>query len=162
MDFLQYVLQEIKSRRLSHSQALELVQQYHHGNPQAAVASLHPLVQRNTSTLAEQRFSSTFNGDEFFLADHLVQGAKLLPGAAHLEMAREAVAQSMQLAPDDYRISLKNVVFAQPLSVADMPRQVQIGLTSEADGVIAYEIYTEDGDEVVIHSQGQALLEASE
>src|SRR5439155_8815948 len=56
------------------------------------LAALHPLVQRNTSTLWKQQFSSTFHGDEFFLADHVIFGQRIMPGVAHLEMARAAVA----------------------------------------------------------------------
>ena len=73
MDFLQYILQEVKSRRLAQSDALEVVRQYAEGGG-AAAPELHPLLHRNTSTLSEQRFSSTFSGDEYFLADHSVQG----------------------------------------------------------------------------------------
>src|SRR5579859_1888314 len=54
-------------------------------------AILHPLVQRNTSTLGKQRFSSTFDGQEFFLADHQVQGLRIMPAVAYLEMARAAI-----------------------------------------------------------------------
>ncbi|MDM5182303.1 ketoacyl-synthetase C-terminal extension domain-containing protein, partial [Massilia sp. DJPM01] len=41
----------------------------------AGIAStlLHPLLHANTSDLSEQRFTSTFSGNEFFLADHQVQ-----------------------------------------------------------------------------------------
>ncbi|WP_145984448.1 type I polyketide synthase, partial [Bradyrhizobium nitroreducens] len=51
----------------------------------------HPLVQRNTSDLGEQRYTSRFTGREFFLQDHQVHGQRVLPGVAHLEMARAAV-----------------------------------------------------------------------
>ena len=56
--------------------------------------SIHPLVQQNTSDFSEQRFSSIFTGEEFFLADHVVKGEPVLPGAAYLEMARTAVERS--------------------------------------------------------------------
>ncbi|NKB24233.1 MAG: hypothetical protein GKR87_07640 [Kiritimatiellae bacterium] len=49
---------------------------------------LHPLVHENTSDFEEQRFSSTFTGDEFFFADHVIQGRRVLPGMAYLEMAK--------------------------------------------------------------------------
>ena len=39
----------------------------------AAAGVLHPLLHRNTSDLSEQRYSSTFTGEEFFLADHQVK-----------------------------------------------------------------------------------------
>ena len=41
---------------------------------------LHPLVHRNTSDLQEQRFSSRFEGAEFFLSDHRVRGGACAPG----------------------------------------------------------------------------------
>src|SRR5216110_3156698 len=53
---------------------------------------LHPLVQHNISDFFEQRFSSTFYGEEFFLADHVVKGQRTMPGVAYLEMARAAIA----------------------------------------------------------------------
>ena len=55
------------------------------------VAALHPLLHQNTSDLSGQRFSTTFTGQEFFLADHMVKGQRELPGVAYLEMARAAV-----------------------------------------------------------------------
>ena len=57
---------------------------------------LHPLLHSNTSDLSEQRYSSNFTGEEFFLADHRVRMEsgtleKVLPGVACLEMARAAI-----------------------------------------------------------------------
>src|SRR5262245_25555008 len=45
------------------------------GQVSSAVAGtfLHPMLHRNTSDLREQRYSSTFSGEEFFLADHRVK-----------------------------------------------------------------------------------------
>ena len=37
----------------------------------------------------------SFTGDEFFLSDHVVNGQKILPGVAYLEMAREAVKRPL-------------------------------------------------------------------
>ena len=54
----------------------------------AAASQLHPLVHANTSDLCEQRFTSSFTGEEFFLRDHVVQDQRVLPGAAQLELAR--------------------------------------------------------------------------
>ncbi|MCP5005453.1 MAG: type I polyketide synthase, partial [Planctomycetes bacterium] len=48
--------------------------------------TLHPLLHENTSDLSEQRFTSTFTGEEFFLKDHQVKGEKVLPGVCYLEM----------------------------------------------------------------------------
>src|SRR5262249_23151693 len=40
----------------------------------SGLGKLHPLLQENTSDLGEQRFSSWFSGEEFFLSDHVVKG----------------------------------------------------------------------------------------
>src|SRR5581483_5674236 len=121
-----------------------------------ATVALHPLVQRNTSNLDEQRFSSTFTGGEFFLTDHVVQGQKLLPGAAYLEMARAAVQQASPM--DGSGVRLENVVFARPAVVGVAPLELHIALEREGDAKVAFEIYSGAGDDTVVHSQGQAVL----
>ncbi len=122
---------------------------------------IHPLVHQNTSDLSEYRFSSTFTGAEFFLADHVVQGQRILPGVAYLEMARAAVSQLMGASEaHPAGIKLTNIVWIQPITVAEQPVRVQIGLSLEADGRIFYEIYSnteEDEMQPFIHSQGNAL-----
>jgi hypothetical protein len=66
----------------------------------------------NTSDLTEQRFSTTFTGEEFFLAGHVVKGQKLLPGVAYLEMARAAVEKAAERGKEGHTgIQLKNVVW---------------------------------------------------
>ncbi|MCP4140890.1 MAG: type I polyketide synthase, partial [Chloroflexi bacterium] len=128
-------------------------------------AILHPLLHQNTSDLTEQRFSSTFTGEEFFLKDHQVKGEKVLPGAAYLEMAREAVRQaSGEFLKDNQEIHLKNIVWARPVVVKDDPQEVNIGLFPEENGEIAYEIYTDSPnqeEEPLVHSQGVAVLTSS-
>src|SRR5436190_1503955 len=115
IDFIEFVVAELKSKRLSKTDAVELVRQFARGSSGAAAASvLHPLLQRNTSDLSEQRYSSTLTGDEFFLADHRVKGQKVLPGVAYLEMARAAVEQAWPR-PDSVVLELHNTVWAQPI-----------------------------------------------
>src|SRR5260370_42192198 len=55
-----------------------------------AGARLHPLAYQNTSNLSEQRFSSMFTGEEFFLAGHRIGGERLLPAVADFAMGRGA------------------------------------------------------------------------
>ncbi|HML90355.1 MAG TPA: SDR family NAD(P)-dependent oxidoreductase [Methylomusa anaerophila] len=123
---------------------------------------LHPLVQRNTSTFSGQRFSSTFTGQEFFLADHIIKGRRVLPGAAYLEMARAAVEQAVEdFQPGRTGIRLQNVVWVRPLAVGEQPVPVHISLYPEDNGEIAYEIYSEPENadaEPIVHSQGSAAL----
>ncbi|WP_369751182.1 SDR family NAD(P)-dependent oxidoreductase [Brevibacillus sp. BC25] len=127
-----------------------------------ALATLHPMLHQNTSTLSEQRHSSTFTGQEFFLRDHVVKGQKVLPGVAYLEMARVAVDLAAGVRSDNQSaIQLKNIVWAKPVIVEDAPIQVHTGLYPEENGEIAFEIYSQSRkaqENLVVHSQGRAVL----
>ena len=119
---------------------------------------LHPLLHENTSDLSEQRFTSTFTGEEFFLADHVVKGRHVLPGVAHLEMALAAVGRSAGNESGEIGIRLKNIVWARPLTVGEYPVSVHIALFPEENGEIAFKVEgesEEDGTPVVF-SQGSA------
>ncbi|MCC5466705.1 SDR family NAD(P)-dependent oxidoreductase [Pelosinus sp. Bkl1] len=118
------------------------------------------MLHKNTSDLSEQRFSSIFTGKEFFLADHIMKGQKVLPGVVYLEMVRAAVEQATGAFGDGSGMRIKNVVWAQPI-VVEQPVQVNIGLFSEHHGEINYEIYSgaEEIDvEPVVYSQGTVIL----
>jgi polyketide synthase PksN len=125
----------------------------------SSFVGLHPLVQRNTSTLWEQQFSSIFRGDEFFLADHVILGQHIMPGVAYLEMARAAVAVACGLAPGGaadttpesgtllvgqaYR--LHHIVWSRPLICDPVhPSAVRIVLEAQENGEIAFLICRED------------------
>ncbi|GAX60250.1 beta-ketoacyl synthase [Candidatus Scalindua japonica] len=126
------------------------------------IQRLHPLLHQNTSDFSEQRFSSTFTGQEFFLEDHVVKGRRVLPGVAYLEMARAAVTRAAgNLGEGQMVVRLKDVVWARPVTVGEQPVHVHIGLFPEEDGMVAYEIYSvpENGDEApVVHSKGKVVL----
>ncbi|UED76953.1 SDR family NAD(P)-dependent oxidoreductase [Brevibacillus sp. DP1.3A] len=130
-----------------------------------ALATLHPMLHQNTSTLSEQRHSSTFTGQEFFLRDHVVKGQKVLPGVAYLEMARVAVDLAAGVRSDNQSaIQLKNIVWAKPVIVEEAPIQVHTGLYPEENDEIAFEIYSqsrEAQENLVVHSQGRAVLRSA-
>jgi polyketide synthase PksN len=162
-DFLEYIFYEVKNKRLPKTDAVNLIRQFKTNSSSYKSCFLHPLLQKNTSDFSEQRFSSTFTGEEFFLADHVVKGQRVLPGVAYIEMARAAVEQIAGAIEESHvGIRLKNVVWAQPVTVADQPVQIHIGLYPEDTGGIAYEIYSDskDDSEPIVHSQGNALLSA--
>lgn len=127
-----------------------------------ASAFIHPLLHQNTSTFSEQRFSTRFTGQEFFLRDHMVKGQRVLPGVAYLEMVR--VAMDLAAEPFDKTrtgISLKNIVWAQPIVVGEEPVQVHIRLLPQENTEIAFEVYSQPGgvnSEAVLHSEGTAIL----
>ncbi len=125
--------------------------------PAPALAALHPLAQSNTSDLNELRFSSWLNGDEFFLADHVVKGQRILPGVAYLEMARAALTRAAGAANDDDACwHFRNVAWIQPIAINGVARQVHVRLSRNGKGV-NYAIYTtSEGSQRVLHAQGTA------
>ncbi|MFE9722738.1 SDR family NAD(P)-dependent oxidoreductase [Streptomyces sp. NPDC005794] len=140
------------------------------GPVDSGAGRLHPLVHTNTSTLDAQRFGSVFSGEEFFLTDHVVNGRKVLPAAAHLEMARAALDASLD--GRTRRTVLRNVVWAQPLTVGENAARVMttlyaaqagaVPVSGEAGdaGEVAFEISSVPGadpdTDAVVHSQGTA------
>ncbi len=126
----------------------------------SSAAVVHPLLHHNTSDFTEQRFSSVFNGQEFFLADHRVKGFRVLPGVAYLEMVRAAVVHAAGVS-DQTGVRLNHMVWSRPIAVGDQPVTVHIGLFPEDNGEIAFEIYTEADQShsaPLLHSQGTARL----
>ncbi|WP_158756200.1 SDR family NAD(P)-dependent oxidoreductase, partial [Dyella sp. S184] len=119
---------------------------------------LHPLLHRNTSSFSVQRFSTRFSGEEFFLADHVVRGMRVLPGVAQLEMACQAAGKAID---EPCRLQLKNVAWMRPLTVDADGLDVQIALVPRDAGDIGFEIFsnTEDGD-AVLYSQGSVIAGA--
>ncbi|WP_161964264.1 SDR family NAD(P)-dependent oxidoreductase [Chitinophaga flava] len=113
-------------------------------------SKLHPLLHHNSSTLKEQQFTSSFNGKEFFLADHKVRDEKVFPGVAYLELAREAGEQSLQ----EKITQLKDVRWLSPIQVGEQPVEVFISLFREKDDTV-YEVYTHHQEGRKINSQGK-------
>ena len=110
----------------------------------AALTTLHPLVQRNTSTLWEQQFSSTFHGDEFFLADHVIKEHRIMPGVAYLEMAHAAVREAIgaNASYEKSRLHLSHIVWVRPLIVGELPVTVHITLctTGQRNAYLSHQL----------------------
>jgi len=104
------------------------------------------------------KFGSLFHGNEFFFMDHQINGKKILPGAAYLEMARAAVAST--ISDPKAVIHLINLIWLAPLVYENSPLRVEIRLCpSEAPGELSFEIYSSPtNDEEVIHCQGSAKI----
>ncbi|MBN6544819.1 SDR family NAD(P)-dependent oxidoreductase, partial [Streptomyces bryophytorum] len=130
--------------------------------PTAPVSALHPLVHRNVSTLWEQRYETTLDGAEFFLADHRVGGRPLLPAAAALEMAYSAAHLTLG-SPGDARLYLTDVVWQRPVDPGETPGAATLGITLEAaaDDTLGFTI-ARAGDEDLRFVQGSAHLRAPE
>ncbi|MFD1990497.1 SDR family NAD(P)-dependent oxidoreductase [Paenibacillus nicotianae] len=125
---------------------------------------IHPLLHHNTSTLAQQRFTSTFTGDEFFLKDHVIKGQKILPGVAYLEMVRASVVQAMELHKQDHSmIVFDNVTWVRPIAVDKQPVQIHIQLIPQENQSLNYEVYSQQDDALTTHyNQGTVTVVPTE
>ncbi|WP_243794765.1 SDR family NAD(P)-dependent oxidoreductase [Saccharopolyspora gloriosae] len=124
---------------------------------QPGSGALHPLVHRNTSDLAEQRYTSTFTGQEPFLDAHQVRGARVLPAVAYLEMVRAAAEQALGAEAAGAVLNLRDVAWTRPIVAGAQPVDVHVGLAPE-DSSIAFEVYAGDPADPVVHSQGAVEL----
>ena len=124
-------------------------------------AVFHPLLHSNASDLSEQRYNSTFTGEEFFLVDHQLKpdarpAQKVLPGVAYLEMARAAVEQAWAARPDSALLELHNTVWTQPI-VVTQNKQISMTLLANDHEQIEYEVYSHDSGQEIVHCQGRAV-----
>lgn len=110
-----------------------------------AGAGGHPLLGRAVQspafkgTLYEQRLART---SPSWLADHRVAGACVMPAAGFVEMALAAAAQAD---PAREAWQVEDVVFEQPLALADEPRQVQFAPDGARTGGFRIFSRAEDG-----------------
>ncbi|MFC3195077.1 SDR family NAD(P)-dependent oxidoreductase [Marinicella sediminis] len=102
----------------------------HHGEE---LSTIHPLVHMNVSTLTAQKFATMLNGQEFFLTEHVVDGKKILPGVAYMEMARKAG----ELSVGSQVTTIRDLVWFKPyihddndsgqLAITMHPGKMQVG-----------------------------------
>lgn len=129
-----------------------------------AASRLHPLLHANVSDLEEHRYASRFNGEEFFLRDHRIQGARVLPAVAYLELVRAAVALSTGEAGP---MRLEQIVWIQPFVFGPDNCELKVALAPEESAVghrrISFEVYSEASHgAVTCYCQGQAVIGAAE
>ena len=123
----------------------------------STAAVLHPLLHRNTSNVDGLRFSAHFSGEEFFLADHQVQGHRVLPGVAQLEMLRCAARQVFDA---DEALQWKHIAWLRPIRVGADGIDLQLALHAREDGDFDAEIYAQHEDsEALVYSQGVVAID---
>ncbi|MES2938610.1 MAG: SDR family NAD(P)-dependent oxidoreductase [Pseudomonadota bacterium] len=126
--------------------------------PIAQAEGLHPLVHRNTSRFGQQRFSSRFDGREFFLRDHKLQGRALLPAMALPETVRVALVQSAEAdAGGDSTLMLQDVAWLRPFVVDGAPAVLHVELGAASDGMVPFALVG-DGAARETFARGRARL----
>lgn len=95
-----------------------------------------PLLRNRTISSYRSTLSIVYDGQEFFLNEHKILGEKVLPGAAVLEMAREAG----ELVSEEKVTGLKDVIWLQPIVINDENNQVEIHVQSDENNEILFEV----------------------
>ncbi len=118
---------------------------------------IHPIVHQNVSDFSNQCFRSSFTGKEFFLADHMIQGRKILPATAILEMARAAGSFSSEKAV----MGLKDIVWLKSVDYEKCQGNVKILLypqeTEEEISQAEFEVVTGQENSQTICAEGTIL-----
>jgi polyketide synthase PksL len=113
---------------------------------------LHPLVHSRKLGADPGEFVSSFDGSEFFFAEHQIGGVKILPGVAYLEMAMAAARQLT----GESGLSLRNVAWLRPLTV-DRASHVFVRLNRNGSEV-RFEVRSGDNDS--LHADGKVICGA--
>ncbi|EDP94607.1 polyketide synthase of type I [Kordia algicida OT-1] len=127
---------------------------------------INALLHHNTSNIYEQRYTSRFNGDEFFLktqynADEKIT-EKIVPTFTCIEMARLAALHATSGNESETTLTLQNLIWSTPFTLSEK-KEINIALTAtaplrEENIALHFDIFSEsDGDETV-HCQGKAVL----
>lgn len=103
--------------------------------------TLGPLLGKNISTFDQQKFSTIIQPQDPVARDHVVMGKHIFPGAAYIEMAREAVAYSHS--GSDMAV-IRNISWRKPIEVPDNGIEVFTRLSQTANS-IKFHIYTCEG-----------------
>jgi acyl transferase domain-containing protein len=118
------------------------------------VTRLHPLISYNSSTLTEVSFSSSVSDTEFYAVDHTINGLKILPAAAFVEIA--CVAGTLACARRIHKI--RDVVWARPVNLSAGAQTLRTVLKAIGGGAEYVTSSVGDDGEVVWHSEGKLIV----
>lgn len=173
IDFVEYVISELKSKKLSRENAISLIRHFSLESASPTTSSvIHPLLHTNISDIYQQCYRSSFSGDEFFLSDHRILTSEsdligIIPGVAYLEIARAAVVDAIPELSDMDQVQLNDIVWITPIYVANR-KNIFVSLSSSGseqtnDIEIKFEVFTADAEQEgsedeVLHCRGIATL----
>lgn len=105
---------------------------------------MHPLLQRNMSTEHLTKFTSVFHGRESFFRDHMIQGKKILPAAAYIEMIYNAARFARDI-DEESSIELSNINWVTPFIIDDANKEIEVRLEDKKEGIRSYIENKENG-----------------
>ena len=121
------------------------------------VSVLHPLVHTNTSDLDQQCYQTIFHGEEFLIENHQVNGQKVIPALAQLEMAYEAVMHATSTEKNTIAVDMYNVVWDEPVFI-NSDKKVSIAIIDNDTNGIGYEIFSSENQDELMHCEGDVFF----
>lgn len=115
----------------------------------------HPLIEKNECTFDKQCFSKLFNGHEFYLRDHLVDGKKTLPGAVSIEMA---YVTAKTISNERKVVGLSDIVWLHPIILENLEKKIFINFDKKETNTF-FNISTINNNENTIHVEGKILYD---
>ncbi|SFS42449.1 polyketide synthase PksN [Marininema halotolerans] len=132
------------------------------GEKNPTTTMIHPLLHQNLSDFLGFRFRSYLTERQTVLADHVINGKRVLSGAAQLEMVRAAFSQVVGRELGEAPIHVKNMAWYHPATPTEGQLQVDIGLSRNQDGTVTFEIYRPSNEksreERRLYSKGTVAL----
>jgi amino acid adenylation domain-containing protein len=123
---------------------------------------LHPLLDANVSTFAEQCYERTLTPADYVLRDHVLNQEMILPGAAYLEMACAAARLASPASGQGGGVrTLKNVMWAQPVTLRGPELRLLVSLRPEGADA-EFEVRSERNGAASVHARGTVSLAAEE
>lgn len=113
-------------------------------------AEIHPLLGEKTKDSAENELITKLSGKEFYLVDHVVNGLKVFPGVAYLEMILSSVKQKLEQSA----YKLTDVVWVQPIVSSNQNLNVRTSFQTINEG-ISFSIRTGDSVNQALHAQAR-------
>ncbi|KAF1007424.1 MAG: Polyketide synthase PksL [Luteibacter sp.] len=157
VSFVEFVVSEWKGRRLSKTDAAELIRQF--SERRQGGRPLHPLLHENVSDLSRQAFRSAWRGNEPFLADHRVLFADrplpVLPAAAYLEAIHAAIERATPREEQGGFIEIRHAAWIAPL-IVDGAGSLLVTVSPGDDGNLDIDMLSGEGDDVQVHCQASA------
>nr|MCR4944270.1 SDR family NAD(P)-dependent oxidoreductase [Clostridium sp.] len=107
--------------------------------------SLNALIDTNISTIYKQAYIKKFDKNDSFVIGHKVNNKVIVPGAALIEMAREAgeLCNDIQTV-----IKVKDIYWLNELNVNEKSENVEIKLLVDKD-TIKYEVYSKENKNLI-------------
>ncbi|NTG51717.1 SDR family NAD(P)-dependent oxidoreductase [Agrobacterium rhizogenes] len=128
---------QVEQGLLQREEALALLRHYHSSGCVDETGAIHWLRRQRPEHGVRTLLYCGLTGREFFIADHKVNGTRVLPAVAYLELIRAAVEVSgMEPQPG---FQLTDLSLEQPLALdADEERLLVVELTATEDRVVKF------------------------